>query len=282
MIATLRIVLVLSAFVAMTIALVPVQYLFLKWGSALQRSLPRLFHRILCRLLGFRVETRGKMAEGRPLLLAANHVSWSDIVVLSSLGEVSFIAKSEVRDWPLFGVFARLQRSVFVERERRSTTGQQASEIATRLGQGEAIVLFAEGTTASGNTLLPFKTSLFGAAQLAIGESGVESVLVQPVSIAYTRLHGMPMGRYHRPVAAWVGDTDLLPHLKGILREGAIDVEVSFGEPVPITARTDRKKLARSVQAEVDAMFHSSLRGRDMAVGAGCDAEPILNPDEKR
>lgn len=282
MIAILRIVLVLVAFAAMTIALVPVQYLFLKWGSALQRSLPRLFHRILCRLLGFRVETRGQMAKGRPLLLVANHVSWSDIVVLSALGEVSFIAKSEVRDWPLFGVFARLQRSVFVERERRSATGQQASDIAGRLAGGEAIVLFAEGTTASGNALLPFKTSLFGAAQLAIRESGVESVLVQPVSIAYTRLHGMPMGRYHRPVAAWVGDTDLLPHLKGILKEGAVDVEVSFGEPVPITAQTDRKKLACDVQAQVDAMFHSSLRGRDLTADAGYDAEPILNLDEKR
>lgn len=282
MIATFRIVLVLCAFAALTITLVPFQYIFLKWGSALQKSLPRLFHRILCRLLGFRVVTHGKMTDVRPALLVANHVSWSDIVILSSLGEVSFIAKSEVRGWPIFGAFARLQRSIFVERERRSATAHQANAVATRLAEGDAIVLFAEGTTADGNSMLPFKTSLFGAAQLAIGESGVGTVLVQPIAIAYTRLHGMPMGRYHRPVAAWVGDTDLVPHLKGILREGAIDVEVSFGEPVPITATTDRKKLARDIQAEVYAMLQSSLRGRDVKSETGRGTLPILNPDEKR
>jgi 1-acyl-sn-glycerol-3-phosphate acyltransferase len=231
---------------------------------ALRDRLPRFFHRVLARLLGFRIKTYGEMARDRPLLLISNHISWSDITVLSTVGDVSFIAKTQVRDWPLFGTFAVLQRSVFVERERRGKTGEQASEIATRLAAGDVMVLFAEGTTSDGNRILPFKTSLFGAASAAIREAGVEAVTVQPVAIAYTRLHGMPMGRYHRPIASWPGDVELLPHLKAILREGAIDVEVRFGEPVAVTAGTDRKALARTMEGRVRAMLQTSLMGREM------------------
>ncbi|KXF79061.1 acyl-phosphate glycerol 3-phosphate acyltransferase [Paramesorhizobium deserti] len=260
----LRIAIVLAGFAALILAVVPFQYLFLKTGSALKDRLPRFFHRILARLLGFRVHVHGKMTRDRPLLLASNHISWSDIVVLSTVGDVSFIAKTQVRDWPFFGSLAVLQRSVFVERERRGKTGKQASEIATRLAAGDVMVLFAEGTTSDGNRVLPFKSSLFGAASAAIREAGVETVTVQPVAIAYTRLHGMPMGRYLRPVASWPGDVELLPHLKGILKEGAIDVDIRFGEPVVIRSDSDRKALARTMEKRVRAMLQTSLMGRQV------------------
>ncbi|RCS25050.1 1-acyl-sn-glycerol-3-phosphate acyltransferase [Phyllobacterium salinisoli] len=272
MIGGLRTALALIGFAVLALVLVPLQYLFLKTGSTLQNRLPRLFHSILARLLGFRVHIHGEMVKDRPLMLVSNHVSWSDITVLSTAGDVSFIAKTEVRDWPFFGSLAVLQRSVFVERERRGKTAEQASEIAKRLAVGDAMVLFAEGTTSDGNRVLPFKTSLFGAASAAIREtgsksgpeSGVETVTVQPVAIAYTRLHGMPMGRYLRPVASWPGDVELLPHLKIILREGALDVDIRFGEPVTITADTDRKTLARTMENRVRAMLQTSLIGREM------------------
>lgn len=265
MIGVLRIILVLAAMIALSLSLIPVQYVFLKLKNTWKRRLPNFFHRIVARLFGFKVTTIGEMAEGRPLLLVSNHVSWSDIVVLSATGQVSFIAKSEVRSWPIFGMFAILQRTVFVERERRGKTGKQTSEIATRLVEGDAMVLFPEGTTSDGNRVQPFKTALFGAAHAAIREAGVEEVIVQPVAIAYTGVHGMAMGRYHRPIASWPGDVELMPHLKGILREGAIDVEVRFGEPVVVTANTDRKALARTMENKVRALLQSSLLGRDIS-----------------
>lgn len=265
MIGAIRVVLVLAAFVALSLSLIPVQYLFLKLKGAWKRRLPNLFHRIVARLFGFRITTVGEMQAGRPLLLVANHVSWSDIVVLSAVGQVSFIAKAEVRDWPVFGMFAVLQRTVFVERERRGKTGEQTSEIARRLALGDAMVLFPEGTTSDGNRVLPFKTALFGAAHAAIREAGVQEVVVQPVAIAYTGVHGMAMGRYFRPIASWPGDVELLPHLKGVLREGAIDVEVRFGEPMTVTVETDRKTLARTMEMRVRALMQSALMGRDIA-----------------
>jgi 1-acyl-sn-glycerol-3-phosphate acyltransferase len=111
---------------------------------------------------------------------------------------------------------------------------------------------------------LPFKTALFGAAHAAIKEAGVPEVLVQPVAIAYTGVHGMAMGRYFRPIASWPGDVELMPHLKGILKEGAIDVEIRFGEPMSVRAETSRKELARIMEERVTAMLQSSLMGREI------------------
>lgn len=261
MIAALRIVLVLSAFLALTLALLPVQMLALSLGHSVMRRLPRWWHRIMCRIIGLRVRTHGALCPDRPLLLAANHASWKDILVLGSAADVVFIAKSEVRTWPVFGWLARLQRSVFVERQERRSTGNQISEVAERLAAGEVVVLFAEGTTSDGNRVLPFKSSLFGAATAALPHAPDGVVHIQPVSIAYVGLHGVAMGRYHRPVAGWPGDVALGPHLLRVIRGGALDVEVVFAEPMRFDASTDRKKTARLAEARVREGLNAALRG---------------------
>ncbi len=94
--------------------------------------------------------------------------------------------------------------------------------------------------------------------------------MVQPVAIAYTGVHGMAMGRYFRPIASWPGDVELMPHLKGILHEGAIDVEVRFGEPVVVTAKTDRKALARTMENRVRSLLQSALLGREIPKSDNC------------
>jgi 1-acyl-sn-glycerol-3-phosphate acyltransferase len=99
---------------------------------------------------------------------------------------------------------------------------------------------------------------------VAIRETDVETVTVQPVAIAYTRVHGMPMGRVHRPLVAWPGDVPLGPSLIGLLKDGAVDVDVWFGEPLVIDGKSDRKVLARTMEGRVRAMVQSSLMGRDL------------------
>lgn len=242
-------------------ALLPLVSLGMRTGLYQPNRLRRWCHGLIVRALGFRVHVHGTIAPVRPLLLAANHISWTDVMVLASFNDVSFIAKSQMSRWPLIGWMARLQRCVFVERERKRKSGEQASEIATRLAAGDAMVLFAEGTTGDGNLILPFKSTLFGAAALAIDEGAVDQVFIQPVAISYTRLHGLPMGRQHRRVAAWIGDQDLLPHIKLLLAEGAVDVEVHFGEPVAFSAGTNRKETARRMEAQVRTMMQQALRG---------------------
>jgi 1-acyl-sn-glycerol-3-phosphate acyltransferase len=236
------------------------QWLAIRTRLFSDRMVPRLWHRLVIKLLGIRLQVRGRMHEARPLLLASNHVSWTDIMVMSAAAPVNFIAKSEIAKWPIGGTFARLQRSVFVERERRHMSGAQASEVAERLAAGDAIVLFAEGTTGDGNLLLPFKSTLFGAASLMVDSGRAESVTIQPTAVVYTRFHGMPMGRRERARITWIGDTPLLPHLMRLLKEGAVDVEVHFGEPVEYRKSASRKAVAQEVERRVKEMFIEARR----------------------
>jgi 1-acyl-sn-glycerol-3-phosphate acyltransferase len=206
---------------------------------------------LVLKLIGVRVHVHGGFAKHRPLMLVSNHVSWSDIVVMGSIDELCFIAKNEVKTWPGINYLSRLQRTVFVDRERKRDAGVQADTIAARLLQGDSMVLFAEGTTGNGNSLLGFKSALFGAPQMALAQSGLDQIFIQPVAIAYNTLHGMPLGRYHQTYASWPGDIELLPHLINFVKQGAFDVDVCFGEPLTFHANTKRKEMAQQIEAVV-------------------------------
>lgn len=263
MITWLRIGVIGLALFAVTIALLPFQLLGLALDLRMRRYIPRLWHRAACRLLGIRIHTHGTLERRRPLMLAANHASWTDILVLGAIADVAFIAKSEVAGWPVFGLLARLQKTIFVAREQKRKAGEQVGEIAERMKAGEIVVLFPEGTTSDGNRLLEIKSSLFGAAAAAVPHVPGNVVYVQPVAIAYTRVQGMAMGRYHRPIAAWPGDIQLVPHLMGVLKATAIDVEVSFGPVIEFRAGDSRKLLSADVAARIRRMLLVRLRGRD-------------------
>lgn len=258
----LRSALLAVVLLAVTLVLLPVQLLALRFDWKIRRRIPRLWHCTACFMLGLRIRTHGRPDRRRPLMLVANHASWVDILVLGALADVVFIAKTDVAAWPVFGVLARLQKTIFVAREARGKAGEQVGEIAERLKGGEIVVLFPEGTTSDGNRLLEVKTSLFGAAAAARAEVPGGIVHVQPVSIAYTGVHGMPMGRFHRPIAAWPGDITLLPHLKGILEAGALEVDVDFAEAVAFGPDGNRKGLAARVTQAIRAMLSERLRGR--------------------
>jgi lyso-ornithine lipid O-acyltransferase len=279
MAAMARVFFILLIFAAVTLPLLPLQMIAHRFERLWHKSLPHQWQKFMCRLLGFKVTVNGNLSQGRPLLLVSNHVSWSDILVLGSLAEVSFIAKSEVKAWPLFGTFAKLQRTVFVDRDRKHKAIDQAREIAERLHRGDILILFAEGTTSDGNRVLPFKSSLFGAARAALdvkNGDAVDHVLIQPVSIAYTRVQGLPMGRYHRKVVAWPGTMPFVKHFLGLLRAGAIDIEVSFGEPVMFDRTSDRKELSRRFERQIRSMTNAALRF-DPKLGASRDSGNTIN-----
>jgi lyso-ornithine lipid O-acyltransferase len=258
----LRIGLVFLLLSVLTLVLLPVQLLSLKFDWTLRRRLPRFWHRCACYLLGIRIRQHGRLETRRPLMLAANHVSWKDILVLGAIADVVFVAKAGVADWPVFGWLAKLQKSVFVVREQKRKAGEQVNEIAARLAASEIIVLFPEGTTSDGNRLMEVKSSLFGAASAAVSSAPDGVVYVQPVSIAYTGIYGMPMGRYHRPIAAWPGDVELVPHLMGVLKAEAMEVDVDFGEVVEFRAETSRKVAGVAVVDRLRAMLRDRLYPR--------------------
>jgi 1-acyl-sn-glycerol-3-phosphate acyltransferase len=268
-----RLALFVGFLVPLTAVLAPFQIIAIRRGKPLRRRLPQVWHRLAARIIGLRLRVHGKPAchDDVGVLIAANHVSWLDIVALGAAAPVSFIAKDEVAGWHGVSILAKLQETVFVERQRRGKAGEQAARIRERLSRGDAIVLFPEGTTSDGNFLLPFKSALFGAVGVTAGASD-KPVRVQPVAIVYTHLHGMPMGRYDRPVAAWPGDIELGPHLWRVLSEGAVDVTIVFGTSFPASDMPDRKALAAACEAAIREMSSVALRGRTA----------LLTGDEKR
>ncbi|HEX9490832.1 MAG TPA: lysophospholipid acyltransferase family protein [Stellaceae bacterium] len=248
----------LSFYLLLTLPLMPVQALLVASGSAWARRLPRLYHRWSSRILGFRVAVQGERSARRPTLFVANHVSYVDIEILGGVIEGSFIAKAEVARWPLFGWLAKLQRTVFVDRRIRSTAAQRDA-IRERLDAGADLILFPEGTSGDGNRILPFKSALFSVADYA--RQG--TLTVQPLSIAYLRLDGIPMGRAYRPFFAWYGDMALGPHLWTMLGLGTVDVTVTFHPPVTLAEFGSRKALAEHCHRIIAAGMASALAGRE-------------------
>ena len=258
----IRVAVILIFLTLLFLALLPFQIIGIVFNTNLQRTVPHLFHRVLCKVIGVRIHEIGTRTRESPALILANHASWLDIPVIGAMTPVVFVAKSEVATWPVFGLLAKLQRTIFIERERRHKTGEAAREMAERLRGGDAVLLFPEGTSSDGVRILPFRSALIGAVHHAIGDSTHhQQVTVQPVSIAYTARQGLPLGPAGRMALCWIGDQDLLPHISGLLRAGAVDAEVRFGEPVIFDARSNRKETARLVEARVRDLLEASLRG---------------------
>jgi len=192
--------------------------------------------------LGLRCERRGTVWSG-PTLIAANHVSWLDILVIGAVARTTFVAKAEVASWPGIGALARATGTVFVRRDRRDALGQ-AALLANRVAQGACLCLFPEGTSTDGLRVLPFRSALFAA---FLRPAIAPHVVVQPASIAYRAPAAEGAAFY-----GWWGDMALAPHLFRVLsvaRQG--QVRVTLHKPLSPKEFSDRKALAAAVRSAV-------------------------------
>ncbi|MGL4496004.1 MAG: lysophospholipid acyltransferase family protein [Beijerinckiaceae bacterium] len=250
-------------------ALYPAQRLALRAGDARAATIPMRFHRAALRALSVRITETGTPPPAGPVLIVANHLSWIDICVIGASRPVSFVAKSDVESWPIFGNLARLQRTVFVDRTRRTAAGQAAQGMAQRLAEGGALVLFAEGTTNDGQRILPFRSALVGAAQAAASAAGDRDTMpLQALTVAYVRRDGLPLSRRDLPDIAWHGDMELAPHLMARLRGGPVEARLHWGAHHALGPHHDRKAATRAIEQEVRETYAALRQGR---------TPPILN-----
>lgn len=217
---------------------------------------PRRYFQGLLRALRVAAHVHGAPQSGS-VLFVANHISWMDIPVLGAQVHAAFVAKREVADMGLVGRFADIGQTIYVDRSQRHRSDEQAGAIARRLAAGGNVILFPEGTSGDGVRVLPFKSSLFASAVRA----GVPGLRVQPVSLAYTEVNGLPVTRNRLIELAWIGDMDFAPHLFEMMRLGRIRADLFFHEPVLATDFPDRKALARHCEQEV-ARGYARLTGR--------------------
>jgi 1-acyl-sn-glycerol-3-phosphate acyltransferase len=194
--------------------------------------------RRLLRVFQLEIQFAGDLPTGG--LLVCNHLSYLDIVVLAALVPCVFVAKSEVQRWPVFGWFARMAGTVFVERERRVRAAHAVSEIEAALNAGALVVLFPEGTSSGGHTVLPFKSSLLEPA--AQPSRTLTAGLLQ---------YQLADGDASEEVCYWK-DMTLLPHLLNLCGKRAVQASVHF-KPWR-EGHADRKQLARQLHAEIVRM----------------------------
>jgi 1-acyl-sn-glycerol-3-phosphate acyltransferase len=246
--------------------MLPYALLLAASGRTACRRAARWYWRGTAILLGFNVVVHGQPSAIRPSLFVANHVSYFDIVVLGSLLRAAFVAKREVAGWPGFGLIAKLGRTVFVDRRPRKSREQRDAMRARLGGERESLILFPEGTSSNGNRVLPFKSALFSVAEQVLHDG--RSLTVQPISLAYTRLDGLPLGRNWRPLFAWYGDMALAPHVWTAVGLGRLTVEVVFHPPVRLDQFPSRKALADYCQDVVRRGVETANAGRVPATAA--------------
>jgi lyso-ornithine lipid O-acyltransferase len=262
----------LLAFLMVSLSAMLVQLIALLLRSKASRRIPHHYFRLVARILGMRVTLQGPRPANGPALIAANHASWLDIVAFSALLPVVFVAKQEVASWPFFGTLSKLGQTIFINRESRHATGRARNQMKEALAQGRLVILFPEGTSSDGNRVLPFRSSLVGAAEEASGGG----VPVIPATIAYTGLHGLPLPRSMRPRFAWFGAMPLAAHLWGVGKSGPFDVVIRFHETLNMESEGGRKALTRKAEAAVRTGLQSLLTGRERGPDGSLKAEIAL------
>lgn len=240
---------------AWTLLAVPVQGFLLICPGRGKERFARIYWRGVAMSLGLKLRVEGTLCPARPVLFVANHSSWVDIVALGAVLPACFIAKGEIAGWPVISWIAKLGRTIFVSRGRDTLAGEQRA-LEARLAAGDNIILFPEGTTSDGNRILPFSSAFF---TLAFGPA---RPAVQPVTIVYDELDGLPVRRADRTGIAWYGDMELAPHFMQLARRRGFRASIVLGAPVATAPPANRKTLSAALEREIAATAARLRQGR--------------------
>jgi 1-acyl-sn-glycerol-3-phosphate acyltransferase len=219
----------------------------LGWRPGWLPAVVRWWHGRLCRALELRVRVTGDLAERA--LLVANHISWLDIPLLGAQGEIGFLSKAEVRDWPLIGWMAETAGTLFIARGAHQA-GELVQQIADQIQGSGRLAIFPEGTTTDGTSVKRFHPRLFAAA-------GQQGVWIQPVALRYGRNEAPD------PVAPFVGDDDLVSHLLRLLRHPGLEIQLALLAPFQ-AGDLDRRRVAERCRALIADALEADLTASSM------------------
>ncbi|KAF7599594.1 MAG: 1-acyl-sn-glycerol-3-phosphate acyltransferase [Candidatus Dactylopiibacterium carminicum] len=218
--------------------LLTARLLFPCWTPARCWRVKQGWARLLLHVLGVRLR-----APATPLpaaaLIVSNHTSWLDVFVINAVTPTHFVCKYDVRDWPLIGALVSLTGTLYIARGSRAAAARSAGAIAARLGGGDRVAVFPEGTTTHGERLLPFRPALFQAAV----DAGVP---VQPMALRYEDAQGRPS-----LAPAYDGEISFWQCLCAIARASGLQARLTFLEPLAPNA--DRRILAQQAETQIAA-----------------------------
>jgi 1-acyl-sn-glycerol-3-phosphate acyltransferase len=204
-----------------------------------------LFLRIAARALGAKVKVYGKPLR-KDVFFVANHLSWHDIPILAGITGTAFVAQDGVRDWPVIGWLAKINRTIFVSRTDKHNVSSQVAELREAIAENWSVTLFPEGTTSDGRGLLPFKPSLF--ATLA---PPPKAMMIQPILLDFGKV---------APEIAWIGEeTGWESAWRAFTRPGTYDVGVHYLEPFNPGMLADRKAVCALARARLATALSATL-----------------------
>lgn len=204
--------------------------------------LVRLFALSLTRILGISVCVTGSGKLVRPLgrgsLCVSNHLSYVDGFVLGSVFPLIYVAKSDLKQWPLIGFMSEIGGTLFVDRQKKARIIEYVGAIAETLKRGTNVLFFPEGTSTNGAVCLPFKSSFFEAAIIARAP-------ILPISLVYKCIDGKVVDAHNRDLIYWYGDMTFAGHFFKLLNCRAIDVEVRVHEPLVLNENASASSLRK-------------------------------------
>ena len=209
-----------------------------------RRSIVGWWSAKVLRIAGVAVRVEGSPPERGETgaMIAANHVSWLDIFAISGVRPTRFIAKSEIRDWPLAGWIAERGGTIFIRREKRRDTGRISERVHEALAEGDCVGLFPEGATTEGDEMLKFHSSLFEPAV-------ANAAHVHPCAIRYERADGTLCRE-----VAYVGELTFMQSFSLVLRQRGVVARIIFASPVETAGRT-RREVAALAEGEIASLL---------------------------
>lgn len=218
---------------------------------------PKVFFKGLVFLFGIKLKINGLPQKYKTIYIS-NHSSYIDIIILGSVLDALFVAKSEIASWPFINRVVKLGKTIFVNRKQSMRAKKQIEILDNNLNEGFNIIIFPEGTSNDGTKVLPFKSSLFAIQE----KENKKDHYFQPTSITYTRLDGIPLNRMFKPFFAWYGDMDLVPHAWKFLGIGNCEIILNFHQPIEFSKFKSRKETSNICYNIISDQVASNLNAQ--------------------
>ncbi len=248
----------LTAFIIWSLISIPIQALsaFLFGSTRKFYIFPKIYNSVVCKIYGIKIHIEGTPDVTNHVVFVGNHLSYIDIPVFGSTLPATFISKADVKKWPIFGILAILTQTVFIKRNREAAA-QCIEDIKSALEKDRSLILFPEGTSTQGLSVLPFKSSIF---DLFLSKDLRDELLIQPFTISIQKTDGHDViSAKDNDLYAWYADMTMLPHLWDLGQSKGVEVLINFHSTRPAANYNDRKELANDCHRDSQQGLENSL-----------------------